>query len=349
MITNTNPILEKFIEYAVRKGASDLHLSSGNYPIVRIDGELVNVPNTKPIDGARLTAMLDSIMSDAQKNIYKKKLELDFATTSTFGIRFRVNTFNTINGPAAVFRKIPSERISLLEISAPEILVELCQLKQGLILVVGPTGSGKSTTLAAMINHINNNHKRHIITIEDPIEFTYKSNLALINQREVGVNTHSFPDALKSALREDPNIIMVGEMRDLETIKLALTAAETGHLVMATLHTNSAAQSINRIIDVFNSSDKDLIRSMLGFSLRAVISQRLVKKKNGGRVAAYEVMISNSSIRNLIRENKIPQIDSMIEIGKKQGMVAAKDSILDLFNRDLIDKETAEISLESLE
>ncbi len=344
-----NPKLEKFIEYSIKNGASDLHLSSSNFPIVRIDGQLVNIPDTTPIDSVELIGILDSIMSDMQKVVYREKLELDLAITSKSGTRFRVNAFNTINGPAAVLRSIPSENISLLEISAPAILNSLCKLEQGLILVVGPTGSGKSTTLAAMINHINNTYKRHILTIEDPIEFTYKSNLSLVNQREIGADTSSFPNALKSALREDPNVIMVGEMRDLETIRLALTAAETGHLVMATLHTNSAAQSINRIIDVFPSSDKDLVRSMLSSSLKAVISQRLARKKNGGRAAVYEVMISNSSIRNLIREDKVPQITSMIEIGKKQGMVTAKDSVLDLFNRDIIDKETAEGLLEAIE
>ncbi len=344
-----SPALDSFIKYAIKNGASDIHLSSGNFPIVRIDGDLHQVADSKIIDSIELVVMLDSIMTEAQKVAYQEKLELDFAITSKDGNRFRVNAFNTINGPAAVFREIPAENISLLEISAPAVLSQLCKLEQGLILVVGPTGSGKSTTLAAMINHINENYKRHILTIEDPIEFTYKSNLSLINQREIGQNTTSFPNALKSALREDPNVIMVGEMRDLETIKLALTAAETGHLVMATLHTNSAAQSVNRIIDVFPSSDKDLVRSMLASSLRAVISQRLAKKKNGGRAAIYEVMISNSSIRNLIREDKIPQLTSMIEIGKKQGMTTAKDSILDLFNRDIIDKETAERLLGSIE
>lgn len=344
-----SPTLTGFIEYAIKNGASDIHLSSTNKPIVRIDGELREIPDSNIINSIDLVGMLDSIMSDTQRTAYQEKLELDFAITSQAGIRFRVNAFNTINGSAAVFREIPAENISLLEISAPAVLSDLCKLEQGLILVVGPTGSGKSTTLAAMINHINENYKRHILTIEDPVEFTYKSNNSLINQREVGMNTSSFPNALKSALREDPNVIMVGEMRDLETIRLALTAAETGHLVMATLHTNSAAQSVNRIIDVFPSSDKDLVRSMLASSLRAVISQRLARKKNGGRAAIYEVMISNSSIKNLIREDKVPQINSMIEIGKKQGMVTAKDSILDLFNRDIIDKETAERLLASVE
>ncbi|MES2676696.1 MAG: type IV pilus twitching motility protein PilT [Pseudomonadota bacterium] len=344
-----NSTLDSFIEYVTAHKASDLHLSSGNYPIVRIDGELFQIPDTKILESVELFEMLDSVMTESQRSNYREKLELDFSIKTRLTNRFRVNVFTTINGPAAVFREIPSESITLLEISAPAVLSDLCKLNQGLVLVVGPTGSGKSTTLAAMINHINDNYKRHIITIEDPVEFTYKSNLSLINQREVGFNTNSFPNALRSALREDPNVIMVGEMRDLETIRLALTAAETGHLVMATLHTNSAAQSINRIIDVFPSSDKDLVRSMVSSSLKAVISQRLAKKEGGGRSAIYEVMIANNSIRNLIREDKIPQINSMIEIGKKQGMVTAKDSILDLFNRKIISKETAESLLISSE
>jgi twitching motility protein PilT len=334
--------LDSFIEYAIKNKSSDLHLSVESPPIIRVDGELSAIPNQKILTAKDIMEMFSGIMTDKQKAIYHEKMELDFSLKTKFGTRFRVNSFMTINGPAAVLRSIPDKNITLLEISAPEILADLCKLKQGLVLVVGPTGSGKSTTLAATINHINDNYKRHIITIEDPVEFTYKSNLSLVNQREVGFNTVSFPSALRSALREDPDVIMVGEMRDLETIRLALTAAETGHLVMATLHTNSAAQSINRIIDVFPFNDKDLVRSMLSSSLKAIVSQRLVKKDGGGRVAVYEVMIANSSIRNLIREDKIPQISSMIEIGRKQGMITVKDSILDLFNRKIISKETAE-------
>lgn len=334
--------LDVFIEYVVKNKASDLHLSAGVCPIVRIDGELTPIPSSRILESVDIMEMFNSVMNDKQKAFYHEKMELDFSLKTRFGYRFRVNAFMTMNGPAAVFRAIPDHDITLLEISAPAILTELCKLKQGLVLVVGPTGSGKSTTLAAMINYVNDNFRRHIITIEDPVEFTYKSNLSLVNQREVGFHTTSFPDALRAALREDPNVIMVGEMRDLETMRLALTAAETGHLVMATLHTNSAAQSINRIIDVFPFNDKELVRSMLSSSLKAIISQRLVKKVGGGRAAIYEVMIANTSIRNLIREDKVPQISSMIEIGKKQGMITVKDSILDLFNRKIISKETAE-------
>ena len=344
-----DPLLESFIDCVIKNKASDLHLSTGSKPIVRIDGDLCKIPNTQEFNANTLMAMLDSVMTDKQKKIYQEKMELDFAMKSKFGDRFRVNAFMNINGPAAVFRVIPSKLVTLLDISAPQIITELCEHHQGLILVVGPTGSGKSTTLAAMINHINSNYKRHIITIEDPVEFTYQSDLSLINQREVGLNTHSFPNALRSALREDPNVIMVGEMRDLETVRLALTAAETGHLVMATLHTNSAAQSINRIIDVFPSNDKEMIRSMISTSLLAIISQRLVKKKGGGRVAIYEVLIATDSVCNLIRKDQIPQIHSMIEIGKKQGMLTIKDSILDLLNAGIIDQSVATEELASLE
>ncbi|MCE3254985.1 MAG: type pili twitching motility protein PilT [Rickettsiaceae bacterium] len=342
--------LDKLIEYLIKRKGSDLHLSSGNYPTIRVDGDLLAVPGTNILDNVKIMEMLDPIISDKQRNIYKEELELDFSIKSKFGSRFRVNVFMNSNGVSSSFREIPSKVVTISGIGAPNILTEFCKLRQGLILVVGPTGSGKSTTLASMINHINDNFRNHIITIEDPIEFTYKSNLSLINQREVGSSTNSFPNALRAALREDPNVIMVGEMRDLETVRLALTAAETGHLVLATLHTNSAAKSINRIIDVFPSADKGLIRSMLASSLRAVISQRLIKRKDGtGRVPVYEVLIANSSIRNLIKEDKIPQINSMIEIGKNQGMIAAKDSILDLFSKDIITKETAEEFLISLE
>ena len=337
--------LDKIIEYATNHKASDIHLSSKHPPIIRVDGSLFKIPKSSPLTSIELFNSLTSYMNDRQKNVYKTTMELDFTITSKCNNRFRINVFRTINGVSATFREIPSKPITLEDIDAPSILSELCKLKQGLILVVGATGSGKSTTLSALINHINNNYKYHIITIEDPVEFTHKSVMSLINQREIGSNTVSFPNALRSALREDPDVIMIGEMRDLETTRLALTAAETGHLVLATLHTNSATQSINRIIDVFPSEDKDISRSMLASSLKAVISQRLVKKTNGGRAAIYEIMIINTSIRNLIREDKAHQIFSMIEISKKQGMITYKDSILKLFNNKEIDKEYTEILL----
>ncbi|MFT6105801.1 MAG: twitching motility protein PilT [Rickettsiales bacterium] len=343
-----NETLDKLIDFIIKNKASDLHISSGNHPMSRIDGDLNPIPEFPTLSNKDVSEIVFSMMSDLQKDAYLEKMELDFSIRTNDSYRFRVNAFNNINGPAATLREIPAEAISLADISAPQIFIELCNLKQGLILVVGPTGSGKSTTLAAMLNHLNYHHKHHIITVEDPVEFVYKSDQSLINQREVGTSTRDFPSALKSAMREDPDVIMVGELRDLETVRLALTAAETGHLVMATLHTNSASQSINRIIDVFPSSDKDLARSMISSSLSAIISQRLAKKKGGGRVAVYEIMVANTSIRNLIREDRIPQINSMIEMGKKQGMTTAKDSLLALLNKGLIEQKTAESLFKSM-
>lgn len=338
-----NTLLESVIEYAIQKSASDIHLCTDQQPTLRISGTLSAITDSKPITGSQVLEMIESIMSEKQKAAYKKDLEIDFSINTKFdNHRFRVNAFNTVRGPSATLRIIPSKIISLADIHAPLALSKLCKSPQGLILLVGPTGSGKSTTLAAMINHINDHYRQHIITIEDPVEFVYKNNLSLINQREVGTSTNSFAIALKSALREDPDVIMVGEMRDLETIRLALTAAETGHLVFATLHTNSASKSINRIIDVFPPAEKNFVRSLLASSIKAIISQRLVEKVGGGRAPVYEVMIVNSAIRNLILEDKIPQISSMIEISKNQGMVTIKDSILDLFEKKIISQETFE-------
>lgn len=340
--------LEYFIKYAIHHKASDIHLSSSNYPLVRVDGSLSIIQGTKKLDAYELQEILKSNMTNIQKSVYSKTMELDFTFKNLDGNRFRVNAFKTVNGPSVTLRGIPSKPFTLDDILAPTILKELCTLKQGLILVVGATGSGKSTTLSAMINHINHCFKHHIITIEDPVEFTYESVLSLINQREVGISTSSFPIALRSALREDPDVIVVGEIRDLETTRLTLTAAETGHLVIGTLHTKSAAHSINRIIDIFSSVDKSLARSILASSLKAVISQRLVPKINGGRIAIYEIMIVNNSIKNLIKDDKIPQINSMIEIGKNQGMVTFKESIIKLYNNKLIKKEVATELLESI-
>jgi twitching motility protein PilT len=320
--------------------ASDLHISTKNPPIMRVNGDML------PLDMPALSAdevkrMLYSIMSEQQRSDYERDLELDFSISFAADMRFRVNTFNTIYGAAAVFRTIPTKILSLDELAAPEVLKRLCHLHKGLILVTGPTGSGKSTTLAAMIDHINKNFNKHILTVEDPVEFVHTPKRSLINQREVGGSTKSFAKALKSALREDPDVILVGELRDLETIQLAMTAAETGHLVMGTLHTSSAAKTIDRIIDVFPSDDKEMVRAMLSVSLEAVIAQTLVKKADGkGRIAAHEVMLGTPAIRNLIREAKVPQITSMIQMGSKQGMMLMRDCLNKHYDNGDITAET---------
>lgn len=338
-------MIEKILTYAKKQGCSDIHITTGSAPMLRIDGDMMPIPSAPVLTHDQVMEMLNSLMSDAQKKTYQERLEMDFAIQSGDNLRFRVNAFRTVNGAAAVFREIPTEVKSLAALHAPEIIHGLAHAKKGLILVVGPTGSGKSTTLAALIDHINTNFSHHILTIEDPVEFVHKNKKSLINQREVGNSTLSFANALKSALREDPDVILVGELRDVETIHLALTAAETGHLVLGTLHTSSSAQTINRIVDVFPAEDKAVVRTMLSTSIKAVVSQRLVKKEGGGRCAAYEIMIANSSIRNLIREDKIPQINSIIELGKKTGMCLMKDSINELLLKGMISKETADEAL----
>jgi twitching motility protein PilT len=335
-------MIEKILNYAKQQKCSDVHIATKASPMLRIDGDMVVIPNTPILTDVQVLAMIKSVMTEKQQHEYEFSKEIDFAMQSGEDLRFRVNAFNTVHGPAAVFREIPVEIRSLQALHAPEIIRELSNSTQGLILVAGPTGSGKSTTLAAVIDHINSNYPYHVITIEDPVEFVHKNKKSLINQREVGSSTKSFATALKSALREDPDVILVGEMRDIETIQLALTAAETGHLVLGTLHTRSAAQTINRIIDVFPTNDKSVVRTMLSGSLRAVISQSLLKKQGVGRCAAYEIMIANSSIRNLIREDKIPQINSIIELSKKSGMRLMKDSINELLLKGFISKETAD-------
>ncbi len=327
-----------------KNNASDLHLTVGSPPVLRLHGEIVPHPS-EALTVDAIKNMLYSIMTEQQRSDYERDFEIDLAISFGENMRFRVNAFNTINGPAAVLRSIPTEIISLEALAAPAILTKLTTLHKGLVLVTGPTGSGKSTTLAAMMDYINTHQARHIITIEDPVEFLHQSKKSLVNQREVGKNTKSFARALKSALREDPDVILVGELRDIETIQLALTAAETGHLVFATLHTSSAAKTIDRIIDVFPAGDKEMVRAMLSASLEAVISQTLLKRKEGGRIAAHEIMLGTSAIRNLIREGKVPQLYSMIQMGSKLGMIAMKDSIYDLMNKKIITRETARNAL----
>ena len=328
-----------------RNGASDLHLSVNNPPIMRINGDMISV-KAPPMDTEAVKQMLYAIMTEDQRTRYEKELEIDFSITFGEEMRFRVNAFNTINGPAAVFRVIPTKILSLDELKAPPIFKNLCELHKGLILVTGPTGSGKSTTMAAMIDHINQTSAKHILTIEDPVEFVHQSKKSLINHREVGASTPSFGRALKSALREDPDIILVGEMRDIETIHLAMTAAETGHLVMGTLHTSSAPKTIDRIIDVFPAADKEMVRAMLSVSLEAVITQTLIKRKDGtGRVAAHEILLGTPAIRNLIREAKIPQIASLMQMGSKLGMSTMKDIVYDLLEKDIISDNEARAAI----
>jgi twitching motility protein PilT len=323
-----------------RSKASDLHLSSNNPPVMRINGDMIPLSHCPDLSPEEIKEMVYSIMTDHQRSEYEGQLEIDFSISFGQASRFRVNAFNTMNGPAAVFRCIPTRILSLEELGAPEVFYKLTNLHKGLLLVTGPTGSGKSTTLAALLNHINVNQAKHIITIEDPIEFVHQSKRSLINQREVGASTKSFARALKSCLREDPDIILVGELRDIETIHLAMTAAETGHLVLGTLHTNTAPKTIDRIIDVFPSADKEMARAMLSVSLEAVISQTLVKTKDGqGRIAAHEVMLGTPAVRNLIRESKIPQLTSVIQTSTKLGMQTMKDSLAALVTAGMIDED----------
>lgn len=337
------------LAFSVKNRASDLHLSSGLPPTLRIRGDIrrINLPALLSQD---VQAMLDAIMDDTQKSDYRRDLECDFAFELPGLARFRVNAFQQTRGPAAVIRTIPNEVQSLAQLGAPAILSELALRTQGLILVTGPTGSGKSTTLAAMVRHINEQRPVHILTIEDPIEFIHTSDKSLINQRAIGAHTHSFANALRSALREDPDVILVGELRDLDTIRLALTAAETGHLVLATLHTSSAAKSIDRIVDVFPGDEKEMVRSMLSESLSAVVSQILVKTKTGdGRIAAHEIMLGTPAIRNLIREGKVAQMQSVMQTSVGVGMQTLDHSLTELLRKELITPEIARAAARSPE
>ncbi|MBS3965204.1 MAG: type IV pilus twitching motility protein PilT [Methylomonas sp.] len=332
--------IAELLTFSVKNKASDLHLSAGLPPMIRVDGDIRRI-NIAALSHKEVHALIYDIMNDKQRRDYEEFLETDFSFALPGVARFRVNAFNQDRGAGAVFRTIPSKVLSLEELAAPKFFEEVCAKPRGLILVTGPTGSGKSTTLAAMINHINCNEYGHILTVEDPIEFVHESQKCLINQREVHRDTLGFNEALRSALREDPDIILVGEMRDLETIRLALTAAETGHLVFGTLHTTSAAKTIDRIIDVFPAAEKDMIRSMLSESLQAVISQTLLKRVGGGRIAAHEIMVGTAAIRNLIREAKVAQMYSAIQTGRKDGMQTLDQNLKELVDRGLVTAKAA--------
>ncbi|MFW5426424.1 MAG: type IV pilus twitching motility protein PilT [Methylophagaceae bacterium] len=332
--------ITELLTFSAKNKASDLHISAGEPPMIRVDGDIrrINIP---PLEHKDIHSMVYDIMNDKQRKDYEEFLETDFSFEIPGLARFRVNAFNQNRGAGAVFRTIPSEVLSLEDLGAPAIFKDISDNPRGIVLVTGPTGSGKSTTLAAMIDYKNDKDNEHILTIEDPIEFVHKSKKCLVNQREVHRDTLGFSEALRSALRQDPDIILVGELRDLETIELALTAAETGHLVFGTLHTSSAAKTIDRIIDVFPAAEKSMVRSMLSESLRAVISQTLMKRVGGGRIAAHEIMIGTPAIRNLIREDKVPQMYSAIQTGGAVGMQTLDQCLQDLVRRKQVSKTDA--------
>lgn len=332
--------ISELLAFSVKNQASDLHLSAGEPPMIRVDGDIrrINVP---PLEHKVVHSLIYDIMNDKQRKEFEEFYENDFSFEIPGLARFRVNAFNHNRGAGAVFRTIPTKILTLNDLGCPPIFEEMVEAHRGMVLVTGPTGSGKSTTLAAMINHVNETQSGHVLTIEDPIEFVHESKKCLINQREVHRDTLGFNEALRSALREDPDVILVGEMRDPETIRLALTAAETGHLVFGTLHTSSAAKTIDRIVDVFPASEKDMVRAMLSESLQAVISQVLMKKSGGGRVAAHEIMLGTPAIRNLIRENKVPQMYSAIQTGQQTGMQTMDQALMELVHRGVISRSEA--------
>ncbi|MGJ8688532.1 MAG: type IV pilus twitching motility protein PilT [Gammaproteobacteria bacterium] len=332
--------ITELLGFSVKQGASDLHLTAGMPPLIRVDGDIrkINVP---AMDHKEVHALIYEIMTDKQRKDYEQFMETDFSFEVPGLARFRVNAFNQNRGAGAVFRTIPSKVLTMEELGMGPVFKQVSDLARGLVVVTGPTGSGKSTTLAAMMDYVNSTRYEHILTIEDPIEFVHESKKCLVNQREVHRDTLGFSEALRSALREDPDIILVGELRDLETIRLALTAAETGHLVFGTLHTTSAAKTIDRIIDVFPAAEKSMVRSMLSESLQAVVSQALLKKTGGGRVAVHEIMIGTPAIRNLIREDKVAQMYSAIQTGSAHGMKTLDQSLKELVQKGVITKDAA--------
>ncbi|MCB0352945.1 MAG: type IV pilus twitching motility protein PilT [Bdellovibrionales bacterium] len=332
--------ITQLLQFAVQQEASDLHISSGEPPMVRVHGSMKKI-KVPPLTSEQTHSMIYDIMNDLHRKNFEEHSELDFSMQLGEVARFRVNVFRQNRGLGAVFRQIPTNILSLEQLGMPPVLRELSVREKGLVLVTGPTGSGKSTTLAAMIDFINANYEKHILTVEDPIEFVHRSKKCLLNQREVGPHTLSFKNALKAALREDPDIILVGEMRDLETIQLALTAAETGHLVFGTLHTSSAPKTVDRIIDVFPPEQQAQVRAMFAESIQAIITQTLCKKVGGGRVAGLEILLGTTAVRNLIREGKIHQIPSAMQTGQSHGMQTMEMHLLELVDRNLITRETA--------
>ncbi|MCU7851466.1 MAG: type IV pilus twitching motility protein PilT [Candidatus Thiodiazotropha sp. (ex Monitilora ramsayi)] len=340
--------IAELLAFSVKHNASDLHLSAGLPPMIRVDGDIrrINVP---ALEHKVVHALVYDIMNDKQRKDFEEFLETDFSFEIPGLARFRVNAFNQARGASAVFRTIPSKVLTLEDLGCPQTFREIVDVPRGLVLVTGPTGSGKSTTLAAMMDYKNDNDYSHILTIEDPIEFVHASKKCLINQREVHRDTLGFAEALRSALREDPDIILVGELRDLETIRLALTAAETGHLVFGTLHTSSAAKTIDRIIDVFPAGEKSMVRSMLSESLRSVIAQTLLKKIGGGRIAAWEIMVGTPAIRNLIREDKVAQMYSAIQTGQAYGMQTMDQALKELVQKGIVSRLDAKAKAQNKE
>lgn len=338
--------IDELLALTVQRGASDLHLTAGMPPVLRIDGDM-EVLDHPVLDHNAVTRMIHSVMTDGQRQSYESDKETDFSIERDGIARFRVNAFHQYRGAAAVMRTVPADVLTMEQLGMGDIFRQIASFPRGLVVVTGPTGSGKSTTLAAMLDYINETRQEHILTIEDPVEFVHDSKKCLVNQREVHRDTHSFAQALRSALREDPDIILVGELRDLETIRLALTAAETGHLVFATLHTSSAAKTIDRIIDVFPAGEKSVVRSILSESLQAVVSQVLLKRKGGGRTAAFEIMLGSPAIRNLIREDKVAQMYSVIQTGANQGMRTLDQHLRELVTQGIIDPEVARVKARS--